>query len=150
MTLKLAECEANEKYQIVFSGGHLMANIRIRLASVAALAQAALVIWFVFVRFAMTGDANNLRFSLTFPAVWSGLFLGVVGLGLWRRSAWAWWLGVGAAATQMVLQGTWLFKNYRFFSRSTPPDFVSLSAIVLTVTLLVLLLPSKVRASCNR
>jgi uncharacterized membrane protein (DUF2068 family) len=127
-----------------------MANIRLRLASTAALAQATLAIWFVFVRFAMTGDVNNLRFSLSHPSVWLAFLLIVVGWGLWRRRAWAWWLGVGAAATQMALHGNWLFKNYRFFSRATPPDFVSLSAIVLTVILFVLLLFSKVRASCNR
>lgn len=127
-----------------------MANIRLRLASTAALAQAALVIWYLFVSFAKTGDVNNLMFSLSHPSVWIAFLMAVVGLGLWRRSAWAWWLGVGAAATQMFLHGTWLFKNYRAFSRATPPDFVSLSAIVLTVTLLVLLLPSKVRMLCHR
>jgi hypothetical protein len=125
-----------------------VATTRIRIASVIALAYLAVVLGGTLVHFANTGDTYTLRVSLTQPATWlASIVAAVVAFGLWRRYRWAWWLGVGAAAFQLFRLGAWLAEHY---SLSKLPGASAALVGLLLIVFLAMLLPSKVRASCNR
>jgi len=125
-----------------------MATNRLRLASVTAATYLVVVLGGTLVRFANTGDAFTLRFSLTQPATWIAAFIAaIVAWGLWRHYKWAWWLGVAAAGYQLFRVLSWIVGHFSF---SRPPGFGPLLVTVLLLAFLVLVFPSNVRASCNR
>jgi len=66
----------------------------------------------------------------------------LVGLGLWRRSPWGWWiglLGAGAVLTQLVIR-------VKHEGQLTPDTGLWFSGILVVAFLAVLLLPRTIRA----
>ena len=100
------------------------------------------------IRFALTGDAFTLRFSLSQPATWiAGLIALLVAWGLSKHYRWAWWLGMGAAAFQLYRVGGWIVDHLSF---ARPPAFGPLLVAVLLLSFVVLAFPSRVRTACSR
>jgi hypothetical protein len=125
-----------------------MAITRIHLAAATAVAYSAVVLGGTLTRFALTGDAFTLRFSLSQPATWiAGLIALLVAWGLSKHYRWAWWLGMGAASFQLYRVGSWIVDHFSF---ARPPAFGPLLVAVLLLTFLVLAFPSRVRTSCSR
>jgi translocator protein len=86
--------------------------------------------------------------SLAQPALWMALLIAaLVAVGLWRRYAWAWWLGIAAAGYQIFRIAS-AHVHMRGFGHV--PGFATLIALALLVLVLVLLLPRTSRRGCNR
>jgi translocator protein len=75
------------------------------------------------------------------------LIAALVAVGLWRRYAWAWWLGIAAAGYQIFRIAS-AHVHMRGFGHV--PGFATLIALALLVLVLVLLLPRTSRRGCNR
>ncbi|BAL25649.1 hypothetical protein [Azoarcus sp. KH32C] len=121
---------------------------RLRLASATAVAYIVVVFGGTLVQFALGGGAFTLRFSLSQPAVWlAALLAGLVAWGLWRQYKWAWWLGMVAGGYQLFRVSAPMVERFSF---SRPSAFGPLLVAGLLLVFLILLFPSKVRASCNR
>jgi benzodiazapine receptor len=126
----------------------MSAQTQIRFASLAAATYGLVLVSGIVHHFQRTGSLRALVHSLSQPAVWIALVIAtLVAFGLWKRYAWAWWLGVGAAAYQ-VFRITLAYVQGGGFGRV--PGFATLLALALLVVLLVLLLPRKARLGCSR
>lgn len=125
----------------------MSAQAQIRIASLTAAAYGALLASGVVYHFQRTGSLRALAHSLAQPGLWVALLLAaVITFGLWRRYAWAWWLGVAAACFQLFRIGeAWFARGL-----SRVPGTPTLIALVLLVLVLVLLLPRRSRLGCNR
>lgn len=125
----------------------MSAHTQIRLASISSAAYGALFVSGIVYRFQRTGSFRALAHSLSQPFVWITLLVAmVVAFGLWKRYAWAWWVGVAAAAYQIFRIGeAWYHHGF-----ARVPGVPMLIAIVLLVVILVLLLPRRSRLGCNR
>lgn len=125
----------------------MSAHTQIRLASVGSAAYAALFASGIVYHFQRTGSLRALAHSLSQPVVWITLLVAaIVTFGLWKRYAWAWWLGVAAAACQIFRIGeAWVNHGL-----SRLPGVPTLIALALLVLILVLLLPRRSRLGCNR
>ena len=123
-------------------------NIRpSQIPSLLAAAYVVVVVGGIFVHFAGTGDLYPLRYSLTLPTTLLVTIIGsVIALGLWRRHAWAWWLGLTAVAVQLTRLSSWLLKR---FNNGNVPVGSWLITFLLLAFLLALLTPA-VRQSCSR
>jgi benzodiazapine receptor len=126
----------------------MSAHTQIRFASVAAATYGLVLVSGIVHHFQRTGSLRALVDSLSRPTVWIALLVAaLVAFGLWKRYAWAWWLGVGAAAYQ-VFRITMAWGQGRGFGHL--PGFATLLALALLLLLLVLLLPRKARLGCSR
>ena len=126
----------------------MSAHTQIRLASLSSAAYGALLASGIVYHFQRTGSFRALAHSLSQPTVWIALLIAtLVTFGLWQRYAWAWWLGVAAAAWQVVRIGMAYVQGHNFGSL---PGATTLIALALLLLVLVLLLPRKARLGCNR
>ncbi len=126
----------------------MSAHTQLRLASVTAAAYGAFLASGVVHHFQRTGSFRAAASALSQPSFWIALLVAaIVTLGLWKRQAWAWWLGVGAAAFQ-VFRIVSAYVQGRGFGAL--PAFSTLLALALLLLLLVLLLPRRARLGCNR
>lgn len=125
-----------------------MLNVRLYLALLVAVVYLVLVPGDSLFRAALSGDALTLRVSFADPLSWliMALILLVI-FGVWKRYAWAWWLGVAAAGFQLVRLGMWVVQHY---SLSRLPGEFTLLVLGLLVTFLVLMLSPGMRMACRR
>jgi uncharacterized membrane protein (DUF2068 family) len=125
----------------------MSAHTQIRIASVSSAAYGALFVSGIVYHFQRTGSFHALANSLSRPVVWITLLVAaIVTFGLWKRYAWAWWLGVAAAAYQIFRIG----EAWYHHGLSRLPGVPTLIALALLVLILVLLLPRRSRLGCNR
>lgn len=118
-----------------------------QIPSLLAAAYVVVVVGGIFAHFAGTGDLYTLRYSLTLPATLIVTIIGsVIALGLWRRHAWAWWLGLTAVAVQLTRFSPWLLER---LNNDNVPASSWLITFLLLAFLLALLTPA-VRQSCSR
>ncbi|MEJ8836901.1 hypothetical protein [Ramlibacter sp. AN1133] len=121
---------------------------QLRLAALCAIAYALLAVSGLVHHFQRTGSLRVLLRGLMQPQLWIVLLLALlVTIGLFGRQAWAWWLGVAAAA----------FGVFRIVSAYVQgghlghvPGAPTLVALVLLLLTLVLLAPRKARLAANR
>ena len=125
----------------------MTAQTRIRAASLTSAAYGALLASGIVYHFQRTASMRALVNTLSHPAVWVALLVAaLVTIGLWRRQAWAWWLGVAAACYEVfVIVSAWFSRGF-----GRVPGVPALIALALLVLLLVLLLPRRSRLGCNR
>ena len=125
----------------------MSAHTQIRLASLTTAAYGALLASGIVYHFQRTGSFRALAHALMEPTIWIALALAaVITFGLWKRYAWAWWLGVAAAGFQLFR----IFEAWYHRGLSRLPGVPTLIALGLLVLLLVLLLPRRSRLGCNR
>ncbi|MBC5784093.1 hypothetical protein H8N03_14165 [Ramlibacter sp. USB13] len=125
----------------------MSAHTQIRLASLTTAAYGALLASGIVYHFQRTGSFRALGRALAEPTIWIALALVVaVTFGLWKRYAWAWWLGVAAACFQLFR----IFEAWYDRGLARVPGVPTLIALALLVILLVLLLPRRSRLGCNR
>lgn len=120
----------------------------IRIAALLAIGYGAWVLVGGPVRFGAGGEALTLRLNLSNPIAWLvGVLSLVIGIGLWARFAWAWWLGLAAA----LFQG-WRMAYPIFAGAGAPrmPGTTTLIVMAVLLVFLVLLFMPKARASCSR
>jgi hypothetical protein len=121
---------------------------QIRLAALCAAAYALLAVSGLVHHFQRTGSLRVLLRGLMQAQLWIVLLLAVlVTLGLFARQAWAWWLGVAAAAFG-VFRIVSAYVQGPGFGRM--PGAWTLIALGLLVLMLVLLAPRKARLAANR
>ncbi|NML48594.1 hypothetical protein HHL11_32930 [Ramlibacter sp. G-1-2-2] len=118
----------------------------LRIAALCAFAYAALCIAGLVTHFQHTGNFGALLHGLLRPEV--GLVFAIallVGIGVWARYAWAWWVGLAAAVFQIyrITIGYW-------HAGRIPHAFAVLLALALLIAFLVLVLQRKARLACNR
>ena len=125
----------------------MSAQTQIRLASLTSAAYGALLASGIVYHFQRTGSFQALVNSLAQPPMWIALLLAaIVTFGLWKRYAWAWWVGVAAACFQLFrIVEAWFNRGF-----SRLPGVPTLIALALLLLLLVLLLPQGSRRGCNR
>ena len=126
----------------------MSANLPLRLAAVCSAAYAALIASGVVHHFQRTGSFRVLVRSLAQPGLWVVLLVaGLVAWGLWKRYAWAWWLGLAAAGYQ-------LFRIVASYVRSPVFGSVPRASLLISVALLLaivlLLVTRKARLGANR
>ena len=125
----------------------MSAHTQIRLASVTSAAYGALLASGIVYHFQRTGSLRALARSLAEPTIWIALLLAAaITFGLWKRYAWAWWLGVAAAGFQLFR----IFEAWYDRGFARVPGVPTLIGLALLVILLVLLLPRRSRLGCNR
>lgn len=125
-----------------------MLNARLYLALIVALVYLVAVPGTSLFRAALSGDALTLRVSFGAPVLWlTTVVLLLVIWGVWKRFAWAWWLGVAAAAFQLVRMGLWVAQHY---SLSRLPGEGTLLVLGLLTVFLVLMLSPGMRMACRR
>lgn len=126
----------------------MSANTPLRLASLCAAVYGALVVSGVVHHFQRTGSLRVLVRSLAQPQLWIVLLIaGLVAWGLWKRYAWAWWLGIAAAGYQLF-RILWSYIHSPVFGHL--PRASLLVSITLLLLILVLLLTRKARLGANR
>lgn len=126
----------------------MSANTPLRLASLCSATYAALAVSGVVHHFQRTGSISALLRGLSSPWVWGVLLVAVlVAVGLWKRYAWAWWLGLAAAGYQ-------LFRIVASYVQSGAfghvPRASTLVSLVLLLAIVLLLLTRKARLGANR
>lgn len=126
----------------------MSAHTQIRFASLASATYGALLVSGVVYHFQRTGSLRALASSLSQPTMWIALLVAaLVTFGLWKRYAWAWWLGVAAAAYQIFRI---VSAHVQARGLAQLPGTPTLIALALLLLLLVLLLPRRARLGCNR
>jgi hypothetical protein len=126
----------------------MTAQTQIRLASLTTAVYGALLVSGIVYHFQRTGSFRALAHNLSRPSIWVALLIAaLVTFGLWKRYAWAWWLGVAAAGYQLfrIISA---YVQGRGFGHM--PGFATLLAPALLLLVLILLLPRKARLGCNR
>ena len=125
----------------------MSAHFQIRAASLTSAAYGALLASGIVYHFQRTASMRSLLHTLAQPAIWVALLLAaLVTYGLWKRYAWAWWLGVAAAGYEVfIILSAWFGRGL-----SHAPGVPALIALALLVLLLALLLPRRSRLGCNR
>lgn len=117
------------------------------LASLSAAAYAVLVVSGIVLHFSRTGNFATLAHGLSRPGIWIAfLIAALVSWGLLKRYAWAWWLGLVAAAFQLFRIVSWYVQG----PIGRVPGTTTLLAVGLLVLLLVLLVQRPVRTACSR
>lgn len=125
-----------------------MLNARFFLAIVVAIVYLVVVPGTSLFRAAVSSDALTLRVSFGTPLLWlTTALIVLIIFGVWKRFAWAWWLGVAAAGFQLVRMGLWVSQHY---SLSRLPGEGTLLVLGLLVSFLVLMLLPGTRMACRR
>lgn len=120
-------------------------RLKITFAALTAAVYGGLVISTVVLPFARSGHLGALARGLANPHVWIPFALAcVVAWGLWKRYAWAWWLGLAAAGWQLFRILSALLPSLR-----VPGSWTLLMLAVLLV-FVALLFQRAVRVGCNR
>lgn len=131
-----------------YAPGTEMLNVRLYLALLAAIAYLVVVPGDALFRAALSGDALTMRVSFSDPLSWLITALVVLIIfGVWKRYAWAWWLGVAAAALQLVRMAMWVAQHHTL---SRLPGEGTLLVLGLLLTFLVLMLSPGMRMACRR
>lgn len=118
-----------------------------KLASVIAVAYISMIAGGMLLHFVATGDFGTLKYSLMLPATLGAIVVAsLVAFGLWHRHAWAWWLGLVAAAIQLIRFGSWFVAR---MSAGGAPVASWIIAFLLAAFLCVLLLRTT-RQQCSR
>lgn len=126
----------------------MSANAPLRLASLCAATYAALVMSGVVHHFQRTGSLRALVRGVSSPHLWIVVLVAaVVAFGLWKRYAWAWWLGIAAAGYQLFRILASYVQGPLFGQLPRASTMVSL---VLLVAILALLFTRKARLGANR
>jgi len=121
---------------------------QLRLAALCAAAYALLAVSGLVNHFQHTGSLRVLLRGLMQPQLWIVLLVaGLVVFGLLGRQAWAWWLGVAAAAFG-VFRIVSAYVQGPGFGRV--PGAWTLTALALLLLILVLLVPRRARLAANR
>jgi hypothetical protein len=120
----------------------------LRLAAFCAVAYGLLLVSGIVHHFQRTGSLRALFRSVAYPGFWIVLLVVVLVMyGLFKRHAWAWWLGIAAALFQ-------LFRIVSAYvqgpSAGRVPSTPVLISLVLLVVFVLLLLPRKARLASNR
>jgi hydrogenase/urease accessory protein HupE len=119
----------------------------LRLAAFCALAYGLLLVSGVLHHFQRTGSLRALVRGLSQPWLWVALLIALLVMyGLWRRYAWAWWLGILAAGFQVFR----ILSPYVMAGGARLPPASTLVALVLLLLVIVLLLPRKARLASSR
>lgn len=120
----------------------------LRLAALCAISYGLLAASGLIHRVQRTGSLRGLARGLMQPQLWIVLVIALLLLfGLWRRQAWAWWLGVAAAAFGLFrIVSAWM--QGPGFGRV--PGAWTLIALGLLVAILLLLAPRSARLAANR
>lgn len=125
-----------------------MLNVRLYLALFVAIVYLVVVPGASLFGAALSGDSLTLRVSLGDPLSWlSTVLVLLIIFGVWKRYAWAWWLGVAAAAVQLGRTGMWVAQHY---SLSRLPGETTLLVLGLLIAFLVLMLSPGMRLACRR
>lgn len=125
-----------------------MLNARFFLAIVVAIVYLVAVPGTSLFRAAVSNDALTLRVSFGTPLLWlTTAVIVLIIFGVWKRFAWAWWLGVAAVGFQLVRMGLWVSQHY---SLSRLPGEGTLLVLGLLVSFLVLMLLPGTRMACRR
>ena len=120
----------------------------LRLAACCAVAYGLLLVSGVVHHFQSTGSLRALVRSVSYPGFWIVLLVTVlVAYGLFRRCAWAWWLGLAAALYQLFRIASAYLQGPSAGRVPATPVLVSL---VLLLVFVLLLLPRKARLAANR
>ena len=120
----------------------------LRFAALCAFAYALLAVSGVVHHFQRTGSLRALARGLMQPQLWIVLVLALlVMFGLFGKKAWAWWLGVGAAAFGIFRIASAYVQGPGF---GRVPGAWTLIALALLVLVVLLLLPRKARLAANR
>ncbi len=120
----------------------------VRLAALLALGYGVWVLATGPLQVAGSSAAFSLRVAFAQPVAWLvGLVAIAVGVGLWGRRAWAWWLGLAGALVQL-----WRLAWPLVLGPGAPrmPGTVTLVLIGVMVVLVVLLMWPRARAACGR
>lgn len=126
----------------------MSAHTQIRIASLSCAAYGALLVSGTVYQFQRTGSFRALAHNLAQPTLWIALLIAaLVTFGLWKRYAWAWWLGIAAAAYQIFRIASAYVQGRGFGNMPGTPTLIALALLIL---ILVLLLPRKSRLGCNR
>ena len=122
----------------------MSAHLQIRIAALATAMYGALFVSGILHHFQRTGSFRALVRGFAQPHVWIALLIVVlVTYGLWKRHAWAWWLGIAAAGYQV-------FRIASANGLSRVPGTATLIALALLLLVIALLLPRRARLGCNR
>jgi translocator protein len=118
-----------------------------KISSLLVATYVAVVVGGTLLHFANTGDVYTLKYSLTRPVTIIAALVGaLVAFGLWRSYAWAWWLGLVAAAVQLYRFGPWFTE--RLINGQVPTGSWLIAFLLLAFS--VLHLTKAVRKSCSR
>lgn len=119
-----------------------------RLAALLAVGYAFWVLASGPLRFGAGAEALTMRLSLSHPVAWLvGLVALVLGIGIWMRYAWAWWLGLAAALFQA---GRILYPLFAGPGAPRLPGTTALLVLALLTAVVVLLLVPGSRGACSR
>lgn len=122
-------------------------HTQLRIASLSAAAYAVLFASGIVHRFQHSGSFRALAHSLAQPVVWITLLVAaLVAWGLWKRHAWAWWLGMAAAGYQLFRIGVAYVQGG--FGRL--PGAWTLVAVALLLLVILLLATRRARLACSR
>lgn len=125
-----------------------MLNIRLYLALFVAIVYLVVAPGASLFGAALSGDSLIMRVSLGDPLSWLiTVLIVLIVFGVWKRYAWAWWLGVAAAAVQLARMGMWVAQHY---SLSRLPGEGTLLVLGLLVVFLALMLSPGMRLACRR
>ena len=125
-----------------------MATDSAKLAAATAIFYIIFFVSGMFIHYARTGEEYTLYYSLSRPQTWIAAVGGaIIGYGLWRHRAWAWWLGLAAVLFQMVGVSP---KLIRFLAEGQAPPMGMLIVFGLFALFLLLLTLPKTRALCKR
>lgn len=126
----------------------MSATTHLRLASVCAAAYGVLLVSGIVHHFQRSGSFRALAHSLSQPTIWVALVvILLVAFGLWRRYAWAWWLGLAAAGYQLFRLAVGYVQGPQFGHLPRASLLVSLA---LLLAILLLLSTRKARLGANR
>lgn len=121
---------------------------QLRLAALCAFTYGLLAVSGLVHQFQRTGSLRALLRGLMQPQLWIVLAIALLLLfGLWRRQAWAWWLGVAAAAFGLFRIASAYVQGPGF---GHVPGAWTLIALALLLAILLLLAPRRARLAASR
>jgi uncharacterized membrane protein (DUF2068 family) len=121
---------------------------QLRFAALCAITYGLLAVSGLVHQFQRTGSFRALLRGLAQPQLWVVLVIALLLLfGLWRRQAWAWWLGVAAAAFGLFRIVSAYVQGPGF---GRVPGAWTWIAFGLLLAILLLLAPRRARLAANR